>query len=322
MECDNPYYVKFDPPKVEDGQLVYGFPAGCGKCLICLQKRKKQWSFRLQEEQADAFSSAFLTLTYNDRYLPQGDNGPTGNRLDHKHFIKWLKYYENPIRLKRRKIISEEELERKRLGIFEDKRLKYYGIIEYGDQFGRPHLHYIIFNVKDWNNVKLAWSSQQNLGTKTKPIYYPGESMGRTEVDECNPNTIDYVLKYITKHDPSDGDFEDKEKELSFMSKGLGAGYINPGTLRHIQQPDGNMVVNRRGFKTALPRYFNKKFLTEKERNNKSAYIRREVEKSQERDYKDALRRGVSYDDVQAKAKAQRFNNQISRTKNRDLKQR
>jgi len=318
VECDNPYYVRFPIPKVEDGKPIYGFGAGCGKCLVCLKKRKSAWSFRLQEEQLDSFSSAFVTLTYNDRFLPFGETGPTGNKQDHFHFIKWLKYYEKDLRLKRRGSISEGELERKRLGIKEDKPLKYYGIIEYGDQFNRPHMHYIIYNVKDWENIKLAWSSQVKQGSK----YYPGESMGRIEVDECNVNTIDYVLKYITKHDPQDGDFEDKEKELSFMSKGLGAGFINPGSLRYIQQPHGNQVVNQRGNKTALPRYFNKKYLTEAQRNKKSAYIRREVEEKKETDYNNAVRRGLSPDKLEAQGKSARFKTQISRTKNRDLKNR
>lgn len=324
MECDNPYYVRFPIPKVLDSkpnsQPVYGFGAGCGKCIVCLKKRKQAWSFRLQEEQADSFSAAFVTLTYNDRFLPLGETGPTGNKDDHKHFIKWLKYYEADLRLNRRDLISEEELERRRLKIEEDKPLKYYGIIEYGDQFERPHLHYIIFNVKDWNNVKLAWSSQVKI--KELGGYFPAESMGRIEVDECNPNTIDYVLKYITKHDPSDGDFEEKEKELSFMSKGLGSGFIDSASLRHIQQPYGNMVVNRRGIKTALPRYYNKKYLSESQRNKKSAYIRDEVEKKKEADYQSATRSGLPYDELQSKAKNARFTKQISRTKNRDLKQR
>lgn len=318
MECDNPYYVKYPIPKVEDGKPIYGFGAGCGKCIICLKKRKSQWSFRLQEERADAFSSAFLTLTYEDRFLPQGENGPTGNKGDHFNFIKWLKYYESKKRLSRRKEISEAEWIRKQAGIKEDKPLKYYGIIEYGDQKGRPHLHYIIFNVKDWANVKKAWSTQKKIGKN----YYPDESMGISEIDECNQNTIDYVLKYITKHDPTNGDFEGKEKELSFMSKGLGAGFINPGTLRYIQQPHGNQVVSSRGVKTALPRYYNKKYLTESQRNKKSAYIRNEVEKAKEENDNRLIRQGLSPDVVAHSAKEARYKTQVQRTKNRDLKQR
>jgi len=320
MKCDNPTYIKYDPPKILQDGIVYGFPARCGKCIPCLKNRKAQWSFRLMEEKRDSFSSAFVTLTYNDRFLPHGDTGPTANKQDHKDFIKWLKYYENPKRLSNRKTLSQGELDRLLTGQkIEGKKFKYYGITEYGDREGRPHLHYLLFNVVDLDNINRAWSSQVRNCEGKRITYTPGESKGITDIDEVNVNTVDYVLKYMLKHHP-DGEFDGKEKELSFMSKGLGSGFINPESLRYIQQPGGNMVVNQRGGVTGVPRYFNKKYLTEEQRNNKSSYIRKVVQEKEEKDYQEAVRNNIDFDKKIQTGKAARFNRLVTRTKNRDLK--
>lgn len=324
MECDNPTWIRYEPPKTMPGPVgkpaitVYGFPARCGKCIPCLKNRKSQWSFRLMEERRVSFSSAFVTLTYNDRFLPLGETGPTANKEDHKYFIKWLKYYENEKRLTTRAAISEAELERIRLGIkTEGKSLKYYGITEYGDREGRPHLHYLLFNVVDWDNVSRAWSSQ--VRNNKKEPYQPGIKMGIVDIDEMNVNTVDYVLKYMLKHNPN-GNFEAKEKELSFMSKGLGISFVDDATLRDIRDPSRNLVVNSRGGVTGLPRYYNKKFLTEEERNRKGSYIRQQVEKKKADDYDKAARKGINLDAKIQSGKAHRYKTLVTRTKNRDLK--
>lgn len=324
MECDNPTYIRYEPPRTLPGPIggpavtVYGFPARCGKCIPCLKTRKAQWSFRLMEERRASFSSAFVTLTYKDRFLPFGENGPSVNKEDHKDFIKWLKYYEDEKRLNARTEISEEELQRIRLGIkTEGRKLKYYGVTEYGDREGRPHLHYLLFNVVDFNNIVRAWSVQMREDKKSP--YYPGESKGKIDIDEMNVNTVDYVLKYMLKHH-RDGDTQGKEKELSFMSKGLGACFVDDATLRDIQQPDRNLVVNSRGGVTGLPRYYNKKFLTEEERNRKSSYIRTKVQAKKDKDYATAIRNGIDYDKKVQTGKAHRYKTLITRTKNRDLK--
>lgn len=267
--CYTPYTIKFDPPRIMEGELVEAFPADCGKCLPCLRKRKSQWSFRLMEEKRVSFSSYFVTLTYDDKHIKYGSAGMTGDKQDHKDFIKWLKYYEDPD--KEFSMISQEQLERKKLNIDESGReLKYYGIIEYGDQFGRPHLHYLLFNLRDKHNISRAWSDQMRIA---KGMYLPNGSKGKVDVDpDVNVNNVDYVLKYMMKVARNENEFDGREKELQFISKGLGLSFINDETLKYIKREDGNQVINQRGIKVALPRYYNKKFLSEEEREQKAEY--------------------------------------------------
>lgn len=275
--CDAPITIKYNPPLLDGkGGFIYTFPADCGKCLPCLKKRKQQWSFRLTEQMRESFSAYFVTLTYDDANLPWGDYAPTGTTYDHERFIKNLKFKEQQKILNKRDAISLEELNRKKNGIKttekylnEDgtigqrrKKLQYYGVLEYGDLTARPHYHYILFNVVDTANIYEAWG------------------LGRVQIDECNVNTIDYVLKYMIK-DPEEKSQEHRMKEKSFMSKGLGGFALDGELRRFIKRPEANFVINQRGHKVSLPRYYRKKFLTEEEQINKNLYISGEILKKQ-----------------------------------------
>lgn len=162
----------------------------------------------------------------------------------------------------------------------------------------------------------MAWSEQVQVG---KRQYAPGNSYGRVDVDECNQNTIDYVLKYMLKIKP-DGQDQIKEPELSFMSKGLGSGYINDETLRYISKPSGNAVVNQRGTKTSLPRYYSKRYLSEEDRNRKAIYIRNEVERKQKERETRLIREGKNPDQVDVQGKAARYETLSNRKHLRDVK--
>lgn len=241
------------------GGLIYWFPADCGKCLKCLVKRKAQWGYRLTEENRVSFSSYFVTLTYDDKNVPHGDGTLSINKNDHTEFITNLKELESPKALEVRKAISIEEHERKERKIEEVGKLKYYGVYEYGDQLGRPHAHYIIFNVRDSNNIATAWAK------------------GNIDVDpDVNVNNIDYVLKYMIK-DHSNVDYEHKQKEVSFMSKGIGLCAADHNFQRSIKRVDQNQVINQRGRKIPIPRYYRKKFLSDEARLAKNQYIAAEL---------------------------------------------
>lgn len=319
--CDAPVYIKhkcprlIPAPKGQKAVMEFGFNADCGKCLPCLKKRKAQWSFRLMEEKREAFSSYFVTLTYNDKWLPYGDNGCTGSIGDHQEFIKWLKYYEEPVRLSERYSISQDEQKRDEAGIGEYGKLKYYGIIEYGDKEGRVHLHYILFNLVDIGSVRCAWAKQMRI---SKGNYKPVDPKGRIDIDECNQNTIDYVLKYMVKTE-MDGDFDDKQREISFMSKGLGKGFINDYTLKHIRQAQNNHVINSRGNRVPLPRYFKKKYLTEEENEAKANHIRKEVKKQTAKVDAQYIRQGRNPDHVRFGQAKERFHI-IKNRKKRELR--
>jgi len=304
MECDSPTWINYKAPKWDGEKWNNQFPAGCGKCLPCLTKRKRQWSFRLAEEQRVSFSAYFVTLTYKDKYVPYGDKGFCANKADHKHFIKWLKYYED----EEMETISSEEFRRnKKQSKEETGLLKYYGTIEYGDLKDRPHWHYLLFNVRDINNINLAWGSQVRI---SKGVYSPGESYGKVDIDDCNQNAIDYVLKYMLKNDARERDREkDRQPEVSFMSKGIGLSAATPEFINAIRKPENNTVINSRGTKVGLPRYYRKKFLSEGEIEAKQSYVAAMSKAKQKLKEEELLKEGLDPDTEARLGAENRYNN-------------
>lgn len=88
----------------------------CGSCVGCQLSRARSWAIRCSLELQQHLSASFVTLTYEDRYLP-----PT---LQRQHLSAWVK------RL------------RSRL----DHPFRFFGCGEYGEKRGRPHYHAILFS--------------------------------------------------------------------------------------------------------------------------------------------------------------------------------
>ena len=90
----------------------------CGKCFSCRLSLARMWSMRCMYELQSHKESCMLTLTYNDKYLPDGGNLC---KPDYQNFFKRLRKRLSPL------------------------KLRYYGCGEYGDKYGRPHYHFIVF---------------------------------------------------------------------------------------------------------------------------------------------------------------------------------
>lgn len=89
------------------------FEHGCGQCLPCRINRKRTWSGRICLEALAYDQSSFVTLTYNDECLPA--SGSLSD--DHwREFTNGIGY-------------------------------RYFGCGEYGDKFGRPHYHLVLFGL-------------------------------------------------------------------------------------------------------------------------------------------------------------------------------
>ena len=54
-------------PELEDDRVLY-VPVGCGNCIECKKKKKREWQVRLQEE-LKVSKGVFITLTFSDEEL-------------------------------------------------------------------------------------------------------------------------------------------------------------------------------------------------------------------------------------------------------------
>lgn len=194
MLCINPIEIK-----------GHKFP--CGRCMPCRLNRTAEWTLRLSYELQCWETAAFVTLTYNDTFVPKAENGRlTLVKSDLQKFIKRL---------------------RKNSGL----KLKYFAVGEYGsaEKTHRPHFHLIIFGLNPLNQkhrdfISEAWPfCDQELWTYRRR---------HNAIDVVNVHDIAYVCGYVQKK--LYGHLADKEYDgilppFSVMSQGLGLeGFLSP----------------------------------------------------------------------------------------------
>lgn len=207
----------------------------CGKCPECLKRRISGWSFRLMQEDKHASSSYFLTLTYDTAKVHITQNGFMGlNKRDVQLFFKRLRKAHN---------VKEDNLA-------ERSTIKYYAVGEYGGRTMRPHYHIILFNAK-LELVQPAWD------------------MGSIHYGEVSGASVGYTLKYMSKASkiPMHRN-DDRLREFSLMSKGLGEKYLTNVMVRwhHLDLKDRMFLTIEDGKKIAMPRYYKNKIYVESER--------------------------------------------------------
>lgn len=220
MACYSPIAVTINP------LLEYRRIVPCGKCVGCLQKRRADWTFRIMQQEHEALHSCFLTLTYNDEFLPIVNGQAT---LDKKELQNYFK-----------KVRKEE------------KGLKYYAVGEYGSGNNRPHYHAIVFDAS--NEVLAEKWSQYN---QEKEAYRP---KGRISQDQVTLASVHYVTKYMIQGQ-SYGYYR-KVKPFAIMSKGLGKNYLEKNSRYHLKSEDLK-VYYPGGSRQGMPRYYKEKIFTE-----------------------------------------------------------
>lgn len=166
-------------------------PVPCGKCPACMARRTSGWSFRLMQEDKVAVTSQFITLTYDTSHVPLSGNGFMDLRKrDVQLFFKSLRKW------------HQGKLDAEAPGI------RYYIVGEYGGKTMRPHYHIILFNAL-LDGIQPAWK------------------LGHVHYGSVNGASVGYCLKYMMKEGkiPMHRN-DDRQREFSLMSKGLGESYI------------------------------------------------------------------------------------------------
>lgn len=238
MECFSPLSIKKhgqDSPAVRE--LV-----PCGKCAACLTNRRSEWATRLEHELRASSSAHFITLTYQDPPLGEGDV-PSLCKRDLQLFFK-------------------------RLRKTQKEKIRYYAVGEYGTKTFRPHYHAIIFNLVPRENELLK-------------VLLETWDLGIVHVGEVNSKSIKYTLKYMLQGKQTwYNDYI--EKQFATMSKGIGKQYINSHNSWHQKDLQRNYVVKEGGNKARLPRYYREKIYSKHQRQLQSKFYENERFKESE----------------------------------------
>lgn len=227
-------------------------PVPCGKCPQCIKRRAAQWIFRLKQQDKISSSAHFVTLTYSSDHVPITKNGYM--TLQKTDVQKFFK--------------------RLRKSNGRRSSIKYYAAGEYGSTYKRPHYHIILFNALE-EDVRNAWE------------------FGEIDVGTCTPNSIAYTTAYIHKGKvvPEHGR-DDREKEFSLMSKGLGLNYITHETEKyHWADPSRMYVVESGNTKVAMPRYYRNRLYIEEDVKNNVRDIKYKIDEKEQKKMSDFVAR-------------------------------
>lgn len=233
----------------------------CGTCLECRIQHARQWADRCVLEAKHYKDNYFVTLTYDDDFLPDH------NSLEPRDLQLFLK------RLRK---------------AFPKTKIRFLACGEYGDTSFRPHYHLILFNcpLNDLSyNFLLCDNAFDVKFFKAKPhfinhlrpnnkgdllfsklIYDCWHYQGMISVAKFNYDTAAYVSQYVTKK--CNPKMKNLYKELNIkpeylvMSRrpGIGAEYFhqhdNIHDIGHVIIPsDGDAHIS------SVPRYYDKLFV-------------------------------------------------------------
>jgi len=209
----------------------------CGRCIGCRIEKRDAWAFRCLAESRLHQANSFVTLTYDDEHLPA--HGSLSHR-DWQLFAKRL---------------------RKRAGPF-----RFFMCGEYGEQFGRPHFHALIFGYGFPDRVKCnSLHSKHDLYTSA--LLDAAWGKGRAVIGEVSYESARYCAVYATKRmsgekwRQSGGEVVTQDGELVELTQPYGRMSLRPGIGSEWFQkywPEavvhGQVFIKDRGQK--IPRYF------------------------------------------------------------------
>lgn len=218
----------------------------CGHCVLCREKKRKSLSFRCQAEtnywaSQGAPTPLFVTLTYNNVYLPRTDSQcPTLRGSDVTLFLKRLR--QNLIRRYNADVVA---------------KLRYCLCGEYGSKTHRPHYHILFWNFPNLGSsdstrnlvscihvIQDSWSTivdyvKNPVTGVPEPVYSP---LGFISCYEATTGASGYIAKYIGKQVPFSLP-EDCEPPFIRRSCGRLGGLGNPWLQAWIlQNPDSSIL--------------------------------------------------------------------------------
>lgn len=232
MKCKRPFHLR------EQDVLV-----PCGKCTYCRIVRRREWTLRILHEMQDWSKSCFITLTYEDKYLPSQPVRPVNFPVLPSLSVSDLQRYYKRLR----KRVSTP--------------LRHYSCGEYGERGFRPHYHAIIFGVAFGDGPVRKVMQNGNTYFYAEPGHpvYDAWKRGNVQIGFAEPDSVSYCAQYIDKKRYGDGmlfeHYEFRTPEFQLQSIGLGRRYLDREAPRILRRA----ALLREGKSIGLPRYYSKR---------------------------------------------------------------
>jgi hypothetical protein len=255
----------------------------CRRCVGCRNDYAREWAIRMMHESTLHEANSFITLTYNDQFLPAifSEDGRILGRgtLNYEHFKNFMKRFRKALaqpffdyfRKKYGKRFNKDLYWR--LAYKRAPKVRYYMGPEYGDQHLRPHYHAIIFGydfpdkvLHTIRNGHRLYRSEFLESLWTCPR--TGESYGYSSIGSCTFESAAYVARYMMKKVKGDddegryrrysmetGEEFNVEPEKAKMSNrdGIGKKWFDSFAMSDVYNKD---FVTMNGLKVRPPKYY------------------------------------------------------------------
>ncbi|UDN67563.1 replication initiator protein [robinz microvirus RP_45] len=177
-------------PHIQDGNAF-----GCGHCVPCRVKKRREWTHRMMLEAAQYKDNCFVTLTYAPEELPED-----------------LSVSPRVVQLFLKKLRKNAD------------KFRYFAAGEYGDVSGQPHYHLALFG---YPSCLFGITRQRPYCCIPCEAVKNAWGKGHVMLGTLEPKSMAYVAGYInkkmTKHD--DPRLEGRLPEFARMSLRPGIGY-------------------------------------------------------------------------------------------------
>lgn len=200
-------------------------------------KKTQEYATRIIHESLYHPSSLFVTLTYDNIFLPKNNSL---NKNDFTNFIRRIKYN------------------------YGERDIKYFGCGEYGEG-GRPHYHLILFSMF-YEDFKWIGKVYHSKTSKMVDIYnHKLWDKGNINIGDLTIDSAKYTADYVGKNayfgKLKEEEFNQKGLEPPFMwfSKGLGKQFFEDNKKQFKQ----HLEVTLKGVNVGMPRYYKDKLKEE-----------------------------------------------------------
>lgn len=231
----------FNPRQAEAPDDPIDLP--CGQCVGCRLERSRQWAIRCIHEAQLHEDNCFITLTFNPESLAARENPGSLRKKDFQDFMKRLRKH------------------------FTHTKIRFFHCGEYGEKYGRPHYHAILFGL-DFDDKELinVLNGHRLYRSPTLEKLWP---FGYSSIGNVTFESAAYVARYIMKKvtgehaenhyqyvDQDTGELLEQIPEYTTMSRrpGIASGWFD--TYADDVYPSDFVTV--RGKKMRPPKFYDK----------------------------------------------------------------
>lgn len=254
----------------------------CNQCSGCRKRQSLEWALRCTHEVQMHRYNCYLTLTYDDNNLPPNRS------LRHSDYVAFMKATRNALSRGWIGLRADETLlpsalrlggrNRQRLniaageyGALPHTPIKFYMAGEYGELYGRPHYHAILFGM-DFPDMLYHGKSKAGEKIYTSATLQRLWPHGYSSLGTATFASAAYISRYITKKRTGDGNKKDYEildmetgeiikraKEYNCMSRASG---IGKEWIHHYTSDVYTLdkVISKTGRALRPPRYYDKQY--------------------------------------------------------------